>query len=341
MIPVSAVTLDTSTKNAEISRKKPLRTPRELLLSVGLSEADLPEAIDSDSPFPTKVTPHFASLIEHGNPHDPLLRQVLPLANEALDMPGFTTDPLAEGEASVTPGLVHKYKNRALLIAHQACASHCRYCFRRHFPYSNQRLTDEAMQTALAYIKSHPDITEIILSGGDPLSLSDHRLDDMLNKLEALPQLQTIRLHTRTPVFSPERLTETLVTRLQNSAKNLVVVLHVNHPNELSPTLVERLQPLRQSSVTLLNQSVLLKGVNDQVDVLQQLSEQLFDAGILPYYLHLLDPVKGVHAFALSEEKAHQLWCELQNSVSGYLLPRLVKEWAGQPSKTWSNPQRT
>jgi EF-P beta-lysylation protein EpmB len=213
------------------------------------------------------------------------------------------------------------------------CAINCRYCFRRHFPYQDNQLGPQQWQQALAYIRQHPEIDEVIFSGGDPLATPDPRLSLMLDDLEQLPQLKRLRIHSRLPVVIPQRLTDSLTQRLQRSRLQCVLVLHINHPNEIGESLRQRLQPLRQSGITLLNQSVLLKGVNDHADTLIRLSESLFEAGILPYYLHLLDPVAGAAHFDITQSKARQLAGEMTARLPGYLVPKLTQELAGKAAK--------
>ena len=307
--------------------------PAKLLNALGLDPAFLVPAQQAAAQFPLRVTQHYVSLIQPGNPDDPLLRQVLPLAEELQPMPGYTTDPVGDAQASSGNGLLQKYAGRALLITTGACAIHCRYCFRRHYPYN----ADNALrhwQTMLDTLKDQPKIHEVILSGGDPLSLSDRRLDQLITQIEAIPQIQRLRLHTRLPLVLPSRLTQALIDRLQRSRLQTSMVLHCNHPAELASVLRPSLAALRRAEVTLLNQSVLLAGVNDQVATLQQLSEQLFAYGILPYYVHLLDPVEGAAHFAVPTDKITALQTALRARLPGYLLPRMVREIAGEPAKT-------
>lgn len=284
--------------------------------------------------FPTRVPRGFAARMRPGDRHDPLLLQVLPLAAEAETVPGFVSDPLAEQSAMPVPGLLHKYRGRALLTVTGACAVHCRYCFRRHFPYAEANPGAGDWQGALDYLRADPDIREIILSGGDPLSLSDERLADLIGRLEAIPQLTRLRLHTRLPVVLPERVTGALCARLAESRLDGVCVLHVNHPAELDATVDTALARLRAAGLTLLNQSVLLRGINDDADTLAGLSERLFAAGVLPYYLHQLDPVAGAAHFAVPDDRARALAAALRARLPGYLVPRLVREQAGEPAKT-------
>jgi EF-P beta-lysylation protein EpmB len=283
--------------------------------------------------FPIRATESYLQRIEPGNLDDPLLRQILPTAAEGETVEGYHTDPVGDHAAMRPGGVLQKYHGRALLITTAACAIHCRYCFRRHYPYSEHSYQFNQQQT-IRQLASDPALQEVILSGGDPLMLSDARLATLLEQLEALPQLTTVRLHSRIPVVLPSRITRALVERLQQSRLQVVVVIHCNHPNELDRSVAGALQQLQRAGVTLLNQSVLLQGVNDQLETLQQLSHKLFRFGVLPYYLHLLDRVSGSHHFDLPEAEARSLYRQLQASVPGYLLPRLVREIEGAASKT-------
>ena len=345
MIPVSSPTLDTNeafpTKSEEESWQSQmagsLKSARELLDFLSISEYELPYKVDFKATFRTRISQEFASLINPTDPHDPILLQVLPQLIEAETHPLFVKDPLEEDVQSPIPGLIHKYHNRVLLIAHQACAIHCRYCFRRHFPYSEQRLTDKNLESAVSYIKQHPQVNEVILSGGDPLNLSDEKFIELFNQIEQLEQITTIRIHTRTPVVLPSRITQKLANTLHASSKNLVIVFHINHSNEISSRFSEEVEILKGNNVTLLNQTVLLKNVNDAAEILCQLSNDLFNIGILPYYLHVLDPVEGTPHFEVSDETALLIWKEMQAKLSGYLVPKLVREIPNKPYKTWIN----
>ncbi|MEX0584673.1 MAG: EF-P beta-lysylation protein EpmB, partial [Natronospirillum sp.] len=287
------------------------------------------------NPFPVRVTRHFAGLMEPENWHDPLLQQVLPWGSEHQDTGGYTTDPLGEEAATVLPGLIHKYPSRVLIVPTSACAIHCRYCFRRHFPYAEHRLTRQHQDDIVQYLRDHPDVNEVIFSGGDPLMLTDAHLGRWLSALETVDTLTRVRLHTRLPIVLPDRVTSTLVQRLTQSRLQAVMVLHSNHPNELSPELAKALQPLRTSEVLLLNQAVLLRGVNDSVAVQSALAERLFALGVLPYYVHQTDKVAGTAHFAVSDETALHLHQRVKASLPGFLVPKLVREIAGQSSKTW------
>ena len=294
---------------------------------VGFSELALRE-------FPLRVPRGYAALMERGNPLDPLLLQVLPASAELLDLPGYEADPLGEMEATVVPGLLHKYQGRVLLIVTQACAIHCRYCFRRHFPYAENRQSRAQWETALRYIAEREDIREVILSGGDPLASSNQHLAWLLSRLRDIAHIKRIRLHTRLPIVLPDRVDDALLDLLNDDTRQIVMVLHANHANEISPQVAQACRSLRSTGLTLLNQTVLLKGINNSAVTLGKLSEVMFAAGVLPYYLHLPDPVKGTAHFVIHETEAQAIISRLQATLPGYLVPRLVVEVAGRPAKT-------
>jgi L-lysine 2,3-aminomutase len=310
-----------------------LVTPAELLAALGLDLALLPGAVRAAAQFRLLVPRAYLARMRRGDPHDPLLRQVLPLEEELAAVPGFAADPLAEGAALAAPGLLQKYRGRALLVSTQACAVHCRYCFRREFPYA-QHSGITRWREALAHIAADPSIEEVILSGGDPLTLSDARLAAFTDVLAGVPHVRRLRVHTRLPIVLPARVSEGLIGWIRGLGWPLVVVLHANHANEIDTAVQDACAWLRDSGVTLLNQSVLLRGVNDSSEALATLSERLFQAGVLPYYLHLLDRVRGTAHFEVPEVRARQLAGELAARLPGYLVPRLVREQPHAPSKT-------
>lgn len=283
--------------------------------------------------FPLRVPRFFVDLMQHKNEQDPLLLQVMPNANEFLQHPEFITDPLQEQQSSYT-GILHKYSSRVLVILRGGCAVNCRYCFRRHFPYEQHHFGREQLTQLVALVKSDTAVNEVILSGGDPLMANDTQLSKIIDALEAIPHLKRIRIHTRLPVVIPSRLTKELCQHLARSRLQAVMVLHINHPNEISSLLNTHLNDFRRVGITLLNQSVLLKGVNDSAATLVELSERLFDAGIIPYYLHLLDKVAGASHFDIDEKKARNLLIKVRAQVAGFLVPQLVREIAGEPNKT-------
>jgi len=303
----------------------------ELCDLIGLSAADL--GCDFQTDFPLKVPKHFALQIEKHRPNDPLLRQILPGLAEKTLVEGFSLDPVGDLKANPTPSLIHKYQGRALLIASGRCEIHCRYCFRRHFPY--QQAKKQHWQTALEQIAANPSIEEVILSGGDPLSLSQNSLMELLTTLEQIPHLTTLRIHSRTPVVAPNRAEMPLLWQLLKASRlHIVLVIHCNHANELSDETARLFQTLKATNITLLNQSVLLKGVNDNVTTLAQLSKKLFQQGVLPYYCHQLDKVAGAAHFEVKNDQAWVLFDQLRQKLPGYLVPRLVTEIAGEPYKT-------
>jgi EF-P beta-lysylation protein EpmB len=269
--------------------------------------------------------------MRRGDPDDPLLRQVLPVEAETAEQPGFIADPLGERAALTAPGLLQKYRGRALLIATPACAVHCRYCFRREFPYDEQ--DGPRWQEALARIERDPGIEEVILSGGDPLSLGDARLGALSRGLERAAHVRRLRIHTRLPVVLPARVDAGLAAWLSSLKWPVVVVLHANHANEIDGEVAAACAALRSAGATLLNQSVLLRGVNDDAEALAALSRRLFEAGVLPYYLHVLDRVRGAAHFEVDEARARRIAGELAALLPGYLVPRLVRERAGAPAK--------
>ncbi len=289
--------------------------------------------IDKNNAFPFKVPKSFAACMQPGAPDDPLLRQVLPLRQENSQTAGYLADPVGDLVATTASGVIHKYQGRALFITTAACAIHCRYCFRRNFPYSDNQLSLQKQRQALDYIARHPDIHEVILSGGDPLLLSDTRLTSLLSALEKIPHLKRIRLHSRLPVVLPARITDALVVLLSSFRPQIILVLHSNHANELSDEVAKACQKLAGQSITLLNQSVLLKDVNDTAEALCELSEKLFELGILPYYLHQLDKAQGTAHFAVDDATALSLYRQVQSCLPGYLAPKLVREITGAAFK--------
>ncbi len=283
--------------------------------------------------FPMRVPKHFASLMAKGDIHDPLLRQVFPLVDEFAQTQGYSLDPLQEQD-NKTPGLLHKYLSRVLLIIRGGCAVNCRYCFRRHFPYADNSVSKAGWQQHLDYIAADPQIDEVIYSGGDPLMAKDDFLAWLSAEMAAIPHLKRLRIHTRLPVVIPSRITPEFIHWFSQSRLKPVMVLHINHANEISPELTEKLTLLRQAGVTLLNQAVLLKSVNDNADTIIALNEALFRAGIMPYYLHVLDKVAGAAHFDIDDNGAREIMAEVIRRQPGYLVPKLVREIGGQPGKT-------
>jgi EF-P beta-lysylation protein EpmB len=300
--------------------------PRELLATLELPLELLPQAQQAAVLFALRVPRSFVRRMRRGDVADPLLLQVLPLSEELAATPGYVADPLQEADAIRAAGLLHKYQGRALLIATGACAVHCRYCFRREFPYAEQHSAKGRWREAIQHVATDVSIEELILSGGDPLSLSDTRLQEITDSLQGIAHLRRLRIHTRQPIVLPSRVDDSLLRWLAGLRWPVVIVLHVNHANEIDDEVVRALAALRNAGATLLNQSVLLRGVNDNVVALEALSKRLFDCGVLPYYLHLTDAVRGTAHFAVSDAQGQVLLNQLAARLPGYLLPRLVRE---------------
>ncbi|HBC6257207.1 TPA: EF-P beta-lysylation protein EpmB [Proteus mirabilis] len=308
--------------------------PVELLQLLALEHhAELQRGAQARRLFPLRVPREFVERMKKGDPNDPLLLQVLTAHAEFTLTPGFSTDPLDEQQNAV-PGLLHKYQNRALLLVKGGCAVNCRYCFRRHFPYEDNKGNKANWQKAIEYIKNNPKLDEIIFSGGDPLMAKDDELDWLITQLEAIPHIKRLRIHSRLPVVIPARITHRLCQRLQQSRLQNIMVLHINHANEIDDALRKACLKLKNAHVTLLNQGVLLRGVNDNAQTLADLSRALFDAGIMPYYLHVLDKVQGAAHFMIPDSEAREIMKSLMSLVSGYMVPKLTREIGGEPSKT-------
>ncbi|GGD70243.1 EF-P beta-lysylation protein EpmB [Lacimicrobium alkaliphilum] len=321
----------------EVSWQKELaqayRDPKKLLTDLKLDPVSFESGFAARKLFPVMVPRPFMRRMQQGNPNDPLLRQVITDVKEFTAAPGYSEDPLEEQQGAV-PGLLHKYKSRVLMIIRGGCAVNCRYCFRRHFPYEDNALSKRGWQQALDYIAADQNINEVIYSGGDPLMAKDNFLGWITEQLEAIGHLRRLRIHSRLPVVIPSRLTAEFLDWFINSRLTPVLVLHINHANEIDDELTAKLQPLKQAGVTLLNQAVLLNGVNDSVEAQVRLSEALFRAGILPYYLHLLDKVQGAAHFDTQEQQARILMEGIIRRLPGYLVPKLVREIGNQPGKT-------
>jgi EF-P beta-lysylation protein EpmB len=310
-----------------------VRDPRELLSMLRLDEVATGMSDAAAAGFPMRVPRGFVARMRAGDPHDPLLRQVLPLDDEMRPVPGFALDAVGDSLARAGQGVIRKYRGRALLIATGSCAVNCRYCFRRHFPYGEEAAAAAGWREAVALIAADPSIDEVILSGGDPWSLSTSKLVELTDALARIPHLRRLRVHTRLPVVLPERVDDALLGWLGALPWPVTVVLHANHANEFDESVDAALARLRGAGATLLNQAVLLRGVNDSVAALAALSERGFSAGMLPYYLHQLDRVQGAAHFEVPDERARALHRELAARLSGYLVPRLVREVAGDPGK--------
>lgn len=307
--------------------------PKDLLQFLQLDPENFQSDIAARKLFPMRVPLSFAKRMQKANPNDPLLLQVLPQQAEFIEVAGFNEDPLEEHQAAV-PGLLHKYKSRVLFIVRGGCAVNCRYCFRRHFPYQDNSPNKQGWQQALDYIAQDQAINEVIFSGGDPLMANDQQLAWLIEQLEQIPHLKRLRIHTRLPVVIPSRITHELTQLLAQTRLQTIMVSHINHPNEVNQELSSAFAKLHQAGITLLNQGVLLKDINDDASILAQLSEALFSANILPYYLFLLDKVAGAAHYDIDEQSAVAIMQDLYQRLPGFLVPRLAREQAGKRSKT-------
>ncbi len=332
MITANAFSRQVPAWQRELARA--VTDPEELLRLLELDPALSPAARAAAQSFPLRVPRGFVARMGKGDPNDPLLRQVLPLAVELEPAPGFISDPVGDQAALAAPGVLHKYHGRALLLVTGACAVHCRYCFRRDFPYAETHAGADQWRPALAYLAANADIREVILSGGDPLTLSDRRLGALLADLDRIPHLRRLRIHSRLPVVLPERVDDDLLSLITHIRLRPVLVIHANHPREIDESVGAALQRLAAAGVTLLNQSVLLRGVNDDAATLAELSEALFAAQVMPYYLHLLDRVCGAAHFEVKEAEASVIMKMLRRRLPGYLTPRPVREQPGRSAKT-------
>jgi EF-P beta-lysylation protein EpmB len=316
-----------------------ITSPEALLDALGLDPSLAKPAHLAAGKFGLRVPLGYVARMRRGDVNDPLLKQVLPIGAESAVVAGFGPDPVGEHSARRAPGLLQKYRGRALLITTSACAIHCRYCFRREFDYAGQQGDATRFHEALDEIARDPSLEEIILSGGDPLSLGDSRLTSLTDQLAKIPHIRRLRLHTRQPVVLPSRVDDGLIHWLQRLPWPVVFVLHSNHANEIDHTVRDACTRLKKAGATLLNQTVLLKGINDNVQTLADLSRALFDAGVLPYYLHVLDRVTGAAHFDLPEQRAREIAGELASCMPGYLVPRLVREVEGAPAKLTLEPR--
>jgi EF-P beta-lysylation protein EpmB len=323
-----------SSENWQQALANIIRDPQQLFELLQLDQSQLPAALTASQQFSLRVPHSFVERMEVGNPNDPLLLQVLPQGQELDYQPGFSTDPLEEAAANPRPGLIHKYHGRVLLVVSGACAINCRYCFRRHFPYGENNPGRKAWKNTLAYISDDTSISEVILSGGDPLTANDTVLTELIQHIEAIPHVRRLRIHSRLPIVIPQRIDEHCLAWMSKTRLQTVMVVHSNHANEISPAVGARLRAMQQAGITVLNQTVLLKNINDNSDALCELSESLFHYGVLPYYLHLLDKVQGAAHFITDEKKAGQLLGEMIKRLPGYLVPKLVRELPNEPSKT-------
>jgi EF-P beta-lysylation protein EpmB len=313
--------------------KDAVRDPVELCQLLDLPAGHAAAAARAARDFPLFVPRSYLARIERGNVRDPLLRQVLPLDEELVAREGFQIDPVGDRQAELSPGLLHKYHSRVLMVTTGACAVHCRYCFRRHFPYAEGPKSLAQWANGLAQIAADASLREVILSGGDPWMLADETLAELIERLAEIPHLRRLRVHTRLPLLIPQRVTERLVATLADSRLTPIVVIHANHARELQGEVVEALARLTRAGILLLNQSVLLAGVNGDADTLAELSERLVDLRVVPYYLHQLDRVAGAAHFEVSPARGRQLIAELRKRLSGYAVPRYVQETAGAMHK--------
>ncbi len=313
--------------------RKYFTDPVQLLEHLGLSIDELPFSVPAIESFRFKVPAAFVAKIQPETADDPLLLQIFPTPEELQQHPDYLNDPLQEAHSLAQPGLLQKYHGRALLLVTPSCAIHCRYCFRRHYPYDDKGHSISQLENNLKLIQQDNTIKEVILSGGDPLSLSDARLAQLFNRLHEIKHLKRIRIHSRYPVVDPERITTSLLKILEQSELQVIIVLHINHPREIAEDNQRIFRQLRSSGVLLFNQSVLLKGINDSSAVLAELSETLSKHHIIPYYLHMLDKVQGSAHFEISDQSAVHIYEQLRAQLPGYMLPRLVREIPDMPSK--------
>jgi EF-P beta-lysylation protein EpmB len=323
------------TKNWQQQLSEAYSSIEDLCQYLQLPIESLPVSNAASINFPLRVPISFAACMEKGNPDDPLLKQVLPTQEELFAYPGFNNDPVGDLQSATKTGVLHKYHGRVLLINTGSCAINCRYCFRRNFPYADLQLSKQSEQAAINYIQADTSLSEVILSGGDPLLLSDARLAKLIQQLDEIEHIKRIRIHSRLPIVLPARITDTLIDTLEQSSKQIVMVVHCNHANEINSRVITAFNALKTHGITLFNQSVLLKGVNDQAAILCALSEKLFSHGVIPYYLHLLDKAAGTGHFEITETTARAIINEVQATLPGYLVPKLVKEVAGERSKQY------
>jgi EF-P beta-lysylation protein EpmB len=311
------------------------RQPHALLQHLGLDADTLDYSEQGLMQFPLRVPKNFADRMQYGNPDDPLLRQVFPYCDESKSPEHYQFDPLFETDARISAGLLQKYASRVLMITTSVCAIHCRYCFRRHYPYQKDALNLEQQEQAMDFIRNNPDIVEVILSGGDPLLLADKPLSTMIEHIAGIDHVQRLRLHSRVPVVLPSRISIDFLDILLSTRLKPVMIVHINHTNEINDEVVMVLNRFTDRNIPLMNQSVLLKGVNDNADTLIELSHRLFDVNVIPYYLHMLDPVVGSSHFEVPETTAKTIHAEMKARLSGYLVPKLVREIPGSLGKTW------
>jgi len=313
--------------------KDAVRDVGELCRLLDLPQTFADQAAGAARDFPLFVPRPFLARMRRGDSNDPLLRQVLPLDTETIPAEGFTLDPVADAAASLEPGLLRKYHGRALMVTTGACAVHCRYCFRRHFPYQERPRSLAQWEPAIERIAADESIREVILSGGDPLTLVDDLLARLAERLAEVPHLWRLRVHTRLPIVIPQRVCDELINWLNGTRLTPIVVVHANHPAEIDDDVARSLGRIVDAGIPVLNQAVLLRGVNDEVDVLAELCERLVDVRVMPYYLHQLDRVAGAAHFEVSIARGQEIVRQLQTRLPGYAVPRYVREVAGAPHK--------
>ena len=335
MITRSIASVDSLSWQEQITQS--IRDPKKLLEYLDFEkktiETLLGGSLKASKEFSLKVPYAYIKRIKKGDLDDPLLKQIMPSKQELYAAPGYTEDPLSEIETNLMPGLVHKYEGRVLLIVSSNCAINCRYCFRRSFPYEDNRPGKNQWKNAINYIEQNKTITEVIFSGGDPLAISDIQLFWLTKEIAKIPHVQRLRVHTRLPIVIPDRITKDCIAWLTSTRLLTSLVIHSNHPRELDDSVAGALHKLSKAGVTLLNQTVLLAGINDSVDILQRLSERLYEMKVMPYYLHQLDKVNGASHFEVNDMAAIELLADLTAKLPGYLVPKLVREVAGMPNK--------
>ena len=313
----------------KLAVRDPLQLCELLRLPMELGES----ARSATKSFPLFAPREYIRRMRLGDPTDPLLRQVMPVVEETAVIEGYSYDPVGDGAAAITPSLLKKYHGRALLVTTGACAVHCRYCFRRHYPYAESPPSVQQWERALERVGEDESISEVLLSGGDPLTLVDEHIVWLFQRLAKIPHVQRVRIHTRLPIVIPQRVTDGFLDAVTGTRLQTMVVIHANHAAEIDGYVSAALELLVQANVMLLNQSVLLKGVNDDARALVELSNRLIDHRVYPYYLHELDPVHGGAHFAVKRERALELMEAIRGQLPGYAVPRYVREVAGEPSK--------
>ncbi|TWT75208.1 EF-P beta-lysylation protein EpmB [Allorhodopirellula solitaria] len=324
------------------SMRRAIRSAAELRHVLGLespgpengASGENPSGREVDYDFPVFVPREFAARMQPGDDSDPLLLQVMPSSAEGVEVAGFDADPVGDREANVAPGVLHKYAARALIITTGACGVHCRYCFRRAFPYHEAGSRSQAYAPSLDYLRQRDDIDEVIFSGGDPLTMTDSTLETLIGEIEAIEHVKRLRIHSRMPIVIPSRVNSFLVERLRHSRLSAWMVVHSNHAAEIDAETSSALQRMVDAGIPVLNQSVLLRGINDSVAALEALSRSLIDCRVIPYYLHQLDRVAGAAHFEVPQERGLELIAQLESRLPGFAVPRYVREIAGEKSKT-------